>query len=164
VIFVTVGMNEAPFDRILEVLDGLDLDEELVVQHGASAVRPAGATCLGFLDFDEVVDLVRRSRVVVCHAGVGSIMVALTNGRRPIVVPRLAERGEAVDDHQLALARRLDEAGLVTLVERPEDLPAALTAAEGGPAASLRAGTRLADALAGEIAAVAGPVPRAAAA
>lgn len=156
-IFVTVGMNEAPFDRLLEALDGLGGEEELVVQHGASTVRPAGALCLGFLDFDEVVDLVRRARLVVCHAGVGSMMVALTNGRRPIVVPRRAEYGEAVDDHQLALARRLDEAKLVTLVERPEDLPAALRADGGGPVAALAAGSRLADQLAGEISGIAGP-------
>ena len=64
-IFVTVGTNEAAFDRLLRHLDGVAASEELVVQHGASSVRPAGATCLDFLPFEDLVDMMRRARVVV---------------------------------------------------------------------------------------------------
>jgi UDP-N-acetylglucosamine transferase subunit ALG13 len=128
-IFVTVGTNEAAFDRLLRHLDGIADGEELVVQHGASSVRPSGATCLDFLPFDELSVLMRRARVVVTHAGVGSIVAALTNGKRPLVVPRLARYGEAVDDHQVPLARRLAGSGLVTLVEDVAELPQALAAA-----------------------------------
>jgi UDP-N-acetylglucosamine transferase subunit ALG13 len=117
-ILVTVGTSESKFDRLLEAFDVDDRpDEELVVQHGPSLVRPVGAACLEFLPYDELVDAIRRARVVVVHAGVGSIMTALANGKRPVVVPRLRRFGEAVDDHQVALGRRLQEAGLVTLVE-----------------------------------------------
>ena len=63
-----------------------------------------------------------EARVVVTHAGVGSIMTALTLGKQPIVVPRQKRFHEAVDDHQLALARRLDKAGLVVLTEEPSGL------------------------------------------
>jgi exopolysaccharide biosynthesis glucuronosyltransferase PssE len=119
-IFVTVGTNEAPFDRLLEGLDALNLDEELVVQHGPSAIRPRGAECHEFLTFDQVVEHVRASRVVISHAGVGSVLVALANDKHPIVVPRLRQFGEAVDDHQLAFARRLHREGVLTCVERRE--------------------------------------------
>jgi UDP-N-acetylglucosamine transferase subunit ALG13 len=126
VIFVTVGTNEAPFDRLVHAVSGLVHDEEVVVQHGASAVRPEGATCIGFLPFDEMVELVRRARVVVTHAGVGSIMVALSQGKRPVVVPRLSRFGEAVDDHQVPFGQRLSGRGLVTLVEDLSQLPSAI--------------------------------------
>jgi UDP-N-acetylglucosamine transferase subunit ALG13 len=122
VIFVTVGTNEARFDRLIEALDGLRLEEELVVQHGASPLRPSAATCIDFLPFDDLVDHVRRARVVVAHAGVGTVLVALANGKRAVVVPRLRRFGEAVDDHQVIFARRLGAAGLVELVEDPRDL------------------------------------------
>ena len=56
------------------------------------------------------------------HAGVGSILVALSAGRKPVVVPRLKQFGEAVDDHQLALADRLDDASLVTVADSVERL------------------------------------------
>ena len=58
-----------------------------------------------------------QARVVVCHAGVGSIMLARRCGKRPIVVPRRLHLGEAVDDHQLPIARRLHANGVVTLLE-----------------------------------------------
>jgi len=129
-ILVTVGSSEIPFDRLLEAFDvGERSDEELIVQHGPSLVRPRGASCVDFLSYDELVDAIRRARLVVTHAGVGSIMTALANGKRPVVVPRLRRFGEAVDDHQLDLGRRLDESGLVVLVENPEHVLARLETA-----------------------------------
>lgn len=135
-IFVTVGTNEARFDRLLHAVDALALEEELVVQHGSSPVRPSRARCVDFLLFDDLVDHVRRARVVVAHAGVGTVLVALANGKRSIVVPRLQRHGEAVDDHQTVFAKRLHDAGLVYLVEDPYDLGEALRRPVEPPAAN----------------------------
>lgn len=129
-IFVTVGTNEALFDRLLRALDGLGTADELLVQHGPSSIRPAGARCVDYLDYDEIVAAMRKADVVVTHAGVGSVMTALMNGKRPVVMPRLRRHGEAVDDHQLEFARSLATTGLVRLVEDPADLPDALEGLE----------------------------------
>jgi UDP-N-acetylglucosamine transferase subunit ALG13 len=146
VIFVTLGTQAFPFDRLLRGLEGVD--EELVVQGGTSTVRPEGATWFDYVEYPELLEHVRRARVVVSHAGVGSVMTVVAEGKRPVVVPRLQRHGEAVDDHQLPLARRLAAAGLVTLVEDAQLLAAALAetppapatlAGEGGIAADLRA-------------------------
>jgi UDP-N-acetylglucosamine transferase subunit ALG13 len=144
-IFVTVGTNEATFDRLLAALDGIPAGEELLVQHGPSTVRPAGATCVDYLPFDELVEAVRRARVVVTHAGVGSMLSALANGKRPVVVPRLARFGEAVDDHQVPLGRRLGEQGLVMFVEDPADLPGAISAEGTASEATVGMDERLVD-------------------
>ncbi len=148
-ILVTVGTNETPFDRLLKALDDREEDgEELLVQHGPSPVRPLGAEYVDFLPYDELADSIRRARVVVTHAGVGSIMTALANGKRPIVVPRLARYGEAVDDHQVGLGRRLAAEGLVTCAETGEELlralaePPAATTLELGPSRLLVADLR----------------------
>jgi predicted glycosyltransferase len=69
------------------------------------------------MSFDDLADGMRRARVVVSHAGVGSIMLARRCGKVPIVVPRLRRLEEAVDDHQVQLARRLAGLGVVVLVE-----------------------------------------------
>lgn len=156
-IFATVGTSVIPFDRLFAALDDLPGDEPLVVQQGPSSVCPAEATSLDFLAFDELVALVRRARVVVTHAGVGTILVALANGKRPVVVPRLHRFGEAVDDHQLDFARRLAGAGLVTLVEDTVDLAAAI-AGDGATVVPLRQGrgplaSELRDYIAGQLAA-----------
>jgi len=129
VILVTVGSSSYPFDRLLSAVAALPRgDDELVVQHGPSLVRPAAARCIDFLPFEELSALVREARLVVTHGGVGSILLALSGGKKPLVVPRRRAFGETVDDHQLESARRFAAAGLVTLVEDPADLPAAVAA------------------------------------
>lgn len=125
-ILVTTGSNGTSFDRMLSVVERFSVAEEVVVQHGPSSIRPRDATCVDFLPFDRLNELVSKARIVVAHAGVGSILLCLTHRRTPIVVPRLARLGEAIDDHQLALARRLAESGLVTCVEDTDDLPQAI--------------------------------------
>ena len=70
-IFVTVGTNEARFDRLLAAVDELPDGTDLFVQHGPSSIRPAGATCADYLSFDEMVEKMRQARAVVTHAGVG---------------------------------------------------------------------------------------------
>jgi UDP-N-acetylglucosamine transferase subunit ALG13 len=128
-IFVSVGTNEARFDRLLAGLAALGVEEELLVQHGHSVPPELDrAVLVDFLTFEEMAASIRRARAFVTHAGVGSVMVGLANGKRPVVVPRRKAFGEAVDDHQLQLARRFADAGLVTLVESPEDLAPALAA------------------------------------
>jgi UDP-N-acetylglucosamine transferase subunit ALG13 len=130
-IFVSVGTNEARFDRLLRAVEALGALDEVVVQHGPSPVRPAGATCVDYLSFEEMTDHIRRARVLVMHAGVGSILAALGNGVRPLVVPRLKRFAEAVDDHQVAFGRRLHDEGLVELVEDPDELAGAVEGHEG---------------------------------
>ncbi len=125
-ILVSVGTNEAAFDRLLEWVAALGFEEEMVVQHGPSPVRPAGARCVAYLPYEDLVPLVQESRVFVSHAGVGSIMTSLAAGRQPVVVPRLKRFREAVDDHQVALARRLHDDRLVTLAGDASELAGAV--------------------------------------
>ncbi len=145
-IFVSVGTNEARFDRLLRAVADLPTEEKRLVQHGHSTPFPGtGVELVDFLSFDEMADAIRRARAFVTHAGVGSILVALANGKRPIVVPRLSALGEAVDDHQLQLGRRFAASGLVTLVESPAELPDALAAARHDAIVTPTAGALAAD-------------------
>jgi UDP-N-acetylglucosamine transferase subunit ALG13 len=141
-IFVTTGTNGAPFDRLLQEVERIG-DESVVVQHGPSALRLAHATCFDYVPFPDLVALVRDARVVVTHGGVGSILISLTNGKHPLVVPRLARFGEAVDDHQLELAQRLDTAGLATLVDDVAQLPTLVRPVASDPAAAVHASPAL---------------------
>jgi len=126
-IFVSVGTNEARFDRLLHAVAELPLDEPLLIQHGYSVrVERPDTELVDFLPFEGMVEAIRSARVVVTHAGVGSVMVSLANGKCPVVVPRRKAFAEAVDDHQLQLGRRFATSGLVTLVEDPAALGDAL--------------------------------------
>jgi UDP-N-acetylglucosamine transferase subunit ALG13 len=128
-IFVTVGSSKMPFDRLLRAVGELSRDRHVLVQTGASSFRPPHADHVDFMSFEELTRQLRDAELVITHAGVGSIMAALMEGKRPLVVPRRSRFDEAVDDHQVAFARRLADAGLVDLVEDPADLRQALGAA-----------------------------------
>jgi UDP-N-acetylglucosamine transferase subunit ALG13 len=52
------------------------------------------------------------------------------------MVPRRAEFGEAVDDHQLPFTQKLAEGGLATAVYEMSELPSAIAAARGKAASS----------------------------
>jgi UDP-N-acetylglucosamine transferase subunit ALG13 len=140
-ILVTVGTNEQPFDRLIRAVEPLELEESLVVQHGSCATAGGRGRWVDFVPFEELEALMREARIVVAHAGVGSVMLARQCGKRPMVVPRRLHLGEAVDDHQLPIARRLHASGAVELVEQLEDLPGMLGATsrtvhpDGGEAA-----------------------------
>jgi UDP-N-acetylglucosamine transferase subunit ALG13 len=145
-IFVSVGTNEARFDRLLRAVADLPAEEERLVQHGHSTPFPGvGVELVDFLSFDEMAAAIRRARAFVTHAGVGSVLVALANGKRAVVVPRRKAFGEAVDDHQLQLGRRFAAAGLVTLVEDHDGLEDALAAAEHDATVTPTAGALAAD-------------------
>jgi beta-1,4-N-acetylglucosaminyltransferase len=122
VILVTTGTNGSAFDRLLSQLDDLAANEEVVVQHGPSSLRPRGARCLDYVAYESLSQLIEDARVVVTHGGVGSVLAALSRGHRPLVVPRRRDSGEAIDDHQVSFAQRLAEEELITLVEDPREI------------------------------------------
>ena len=127
-IFVTVGTHQQPFVRLVEALAALPSDQ-LVVQHGP-APAPAGvARAVPFLSFPEMLDNFARADVVVTHACVGSILLATNAGHVPIVVPRLKELGEHVDDHQVHLINELERDHRVIVVADTSRLADAVAAA-----------------------------------
>lgn len=132
-ILVSTGTNEQPFDRLVAAAGALVGAEQVIIQRGSSQLQPAFADCRAFMPFEEIEELVSQSRAFVCHAGVGSIGVALRLGRRPIVMARRHHLGEAVDDHQVPFAERLASAGLVTLVD---DVPGLVRALRGDVSAA----------------------------
>lgn len=131
-ILVTVGVSTIPFDRLVAAADGLATGSETVIaQYGPARARPRRAVAVDYLPFVELQECVSKARLVVCHAGIGSVALCVSIGLHPIVVPRLKRLGECVDDHQLAFGRRLAELGLGTVVEDVEHLPRTVRSAPG---------------------------------
>ena len=122
-ILVTLGTHDHPFARLLERVGQLTDEHELVIQHGHTPARPGlPARWIRFAGYDEMRELMRSATAVVSHAGVGTILTALSVGQTPVVVPRLRRYGEHVDDHQLQIARELERSGHVVASVDGEDL------------------------------------------
>lgn len=124
-ILLSVGTHRQPFPRALDLIEPLARQgTEVIVQYGSTKPRPdmPNATWVELMAFDELVDTMERVDNVVCHAGVGTIMTALQRGHTPVVIPRQARHGEHVDDHQLEIANRFVERGLIRSVTSETDL------------------------------------------
>jgi UDP-N-acetylglucosamine transferase subunit ALG13 len=129
-VFVTVGTDHHPFDRLIRWVDGWLADgggesARCLVQAGRSA-QPQLAEATEYLGYDEMRRAVDEAAAVVTHGGPGSIALSTSLGKRPIVVPRRKSLGEHVDDHQLLFARRIADQGKIELVESEEAFRGAL--------------------------------------
>lgn len=118
-VLVTVGTERFPFERALRsAVAALEKGTEVVWQTGHTPVNtPLPGVHQQWWPAHELREAVEAADVVVTHAGVGSVLMALRAGRCPVVVPRLGSLGEHIDDHQVEFARRLADRGLVVLAE-----------------------------------------------
>lgn len=103
------------------------IDEEVIMQIGHTTYKPVNAEYFSFLEsFEEILRLNREARVVVSHAGAGSIVTALKEKTPVIVVPRLKKYDEHMNDHQLEIAKAMSENKNVTVIYDVEVLESSL--------------------------------------
>lgn len=133
-VFVITG-TQLPFDRLIRMLDELapQLDEEIVAQVNGSGYLPHHINTVDLLPPDEFDKLFNRARLIVAHAGMGTILSALTMNKPIIVFPRIAAMGEHRNEHQLATVARMKEAGWCYVATGKEELKSLLLAPDLHP-------------------------------
>lgn len=133
-IFVTVG-SELPFNRLIEAVD------VWTSQHPDRVVF-AQVGCIGAGDYQPKhmrwaallppVDFSRRvaeADLLVAHAGMGSILNALTAAVPIVVLPRRGHLAETRNDHQVATARHLQSFDAVHVAWNEGEVGARIDAA-----------------------------------
>ena len=138
-IFVTIGVSGYRFDRLIREMDEIAgrMDEEVIMQVGATTYEPKNAKYFKFASKEKMDRLYEDARVVVCHAGVGSILTALEHGKSVIAVPRRKKYGEHIDDHQLEIAGEMEKEGRITVVHDVGELEDVLTNVSAGSVAKV---------------------------
>lgn len=112
-IFVTIGTQQQNFNRLFDYINQMDVEEEIVVQKGKSSYPfKETITLYDYLTYEEMESYFKKARVIITHGGGGTIFKALSLGCKVIVVPRLQQYGEHVNDHQLEIARYLEARNL----------------------------------------------------
>ena len=137
-VLVTVGTDHHPFNRLMGwTNDWLGAHPEqtagFFVQSGTVTVPPACPSSQ-FLDVETMDGLLDETDVLVCHGGPETIAAAWERGFLPVVVPRLPQFGEHVDDHQLRFALKLAELGRIWLAQSAAEFTACLSDATRDPA------------------------------
>ena len=84
-------------------------DERIVVQYGNCTYIPKNCETYQFMDRPQFEQCVGDCDILITHGGVGTIMSGIRAEKPVVVVPRLRQYGEHVDDHQIEAAHALKE-------------------------------------------------------
>ncbi|MEW6295721.1 MAG: PssE/Cps14G family polysaccharide biosynthesis glycosyltransferase [Candidatus Diapherotrites archaeon] len=129
-IFVSVGTHTQQFNRLLKEIDKLKeqtvLKEKIFAQTGFSKYKPKNFQYKKFISPKEFNILIKKADLFITHGGAGSIGAALQLNKKIIIVPRLKKFYEHTNDHQLELAKKLEEEGKAIAVLRINDLKDAI--------------------------------------
>jgi UDP-N-acetylglucosamine transferase subunit ALG13 len=125
-IFLTVGSWHRGYNRLIKAVDELVgcgvITDEVIAQTGNGSYKPKHLTTISFCSPDEFVNFISRSRVVISHAGVGTIAQAVKKFKPVVVVPRKASLGEHFDDHQFVTAETFEKEGKVLVAYEVDEL------------------------------------------
>ena len=120
-IFLIVGSQKFPFDRLVSAVDELAgrgvITDEIVGQIGPCSFEPSHMKWERFMDKETFDRCIEECDLLITHAGEGSIMTGLIKGKKVIAVPRYERLGEHVSDHQLEIARAMEKQGCIINVE-----------------------------------------------
>ena len=122
-IFVTIG-TQIPFDRLIEMLDRIapELDEEIFAQALRGNYKPKHLKFVDFIEPDEFEKVFLQARLVVAHAGMGTILSSLRKSKPLIIFPRIAALGEHRNEHQIATAQMIKEKNYAYVATNEEEL------------------------------------------
>lgn len=137
-IFVTVG-TQLPFDRLIGAIDawaGRVGRRDVLAQIGPSQLRPQFIEYQPFFSPTELSQHFTAAELVIAHAGMGSIIGAMSEGKPILVMPRSVSLGEHRNDHQLATAQRFREVGRILVAMDVQELEGQLSQLENIPRAS----------------------------
>lgn len=125
-IFVSLGTHERPFYRLVKAVERLiaegKIEEKVVVQLGFTDYKPKQITSYKYIEQKKYESLLKKADIIITHGGSGSILTALSSGKKVIAVPRLKRYGEHVNDHQLQIVKEMEKHGKVVVVYDIKDL------------------------------------------
>jgi len=123
-IFVTVG-TQLPFERLIRAVDEIApylKGEKIIAQTNGGNYIAQNIECKSYFTADEFNTIISQSRMIISHAGTGSIISALTHKKPIIIMPRRASLKEHRNEHQLATAKKMEELKFVNVTYNEHQL------------------------------------------
>ena len=129
-ILVMLGTQNNDFHRLLDEIEknieNGNINEAVVVQAGFTKYKSNKMKIFGMTSKENLENLIKKANLIITHAGVGSIEMALEQNKKVIAIPRLKKFGEHVNDHQKDIERKLDEKGCLIGIDDVSKLGIAL--------------------------------------
>ena len=129
-IIVTVGM-QLGFDRLIAAMDDLapSLGMPVIAQTGKGTYAPRNMEARVKIAPAEFEALVGEARLIVAHAGIGTVLTAARCAKPILLMPRRADLQEHRNDHQMATVGKLAGRPGILVAKDESELPARI--AEG---------------------------------
>lgn len=126
-IFVMLGTNPYPFDRLLSAVDrwAAVSGDKLIAQTGHTKLSVKHIECHDFVSHEQIKAWIRDADLVITQGGFGSLRDCLIAGKPTIAVPRLPAYGEC-QDQQSEIVDALASEGRVVALYDAEQLPQAI--------------------------------------
>lgn len=135
VIFLTTG-TQLSFDRLVRAVDEWAEKTKPPYQIFGQVLPPVHDPYVprnfetkARLAPKEYAEVFAKSHLIISHAGMGTILTALTQGKQICIMPRQVKYSEHRNDHQLATVARLGEHPGLFKAHDEHDLPRCLDAA-----------------------------------
>ena len=116
-IFVTLGTQDKPFNRLLEAvqkqIDNKKIKGKVIVQAGCTKFNSKKMKIFDLISIDELDKLTNEADIKITHGGVGSIISGIKKNKKVIVCPRLKKYKEHINDHQIEVCSKLQEEGYI---------------------------------------------------
>ena len=116
-IFVTLGTQDKKFKRLLDAVEHININEKIIAQVGSTEYESKKMEIHKFLTSEEFSKYMNDARVVITHAGVGTIIAGLNLNKKMIVAARRKEYKEHVNDHQLQILETFSKEGYIIPLE-----------------------------------------------
>ena len=129
-ILVLLGTQNNSFYRLLNEIEkniqNGNITEEVIVQAGFTKYSSNRMKILNLMSQENLKDLVKKADLIITHAGVGSLKMALEQNKKVITVPRLKKYHEHVNNHQIEIEQEFNKNGWVIGIEDVSELRNAL--------------------------------------
>ncbi|MFV0515668.1 MAG: glycosyltransferase [Jhaorihella sp.] len=148
-IFLTVGTHE-PFDRLVRGVDdwcaatgrGAEMFGQITDHAG---YRPGHFEAVASLEPAEYRRRFAMADFVISHAGMGSIITALSMQKPIVILPRRGHLRETRNDHQFATMQRFRERSGILAARDEHELADVLSRAADGEATEMQKLSQFAD-------------------
>lgn len=122
---------QEPFDRLVRAVDGWSAargngDTVFAQIHERAKYRPTSFEWVAKLDPKKYADRCREAKLIISHAGMGSIISAMSLQKPLVIVPRREHLGEQRSDHQYATAKRFANQSGIIVAMTDEELSSVL--------------------------------------
>jgi len=118
-IFVVLGTQDKPFKRLIKAVEKQvmlgNIKEEVIVQAGCTKykTKEEKIKIVDYMTIEEFNKNLEKAKIVISHAGAGTIVQALDKGKKVIAAARKRVYGEHVNNHQEQILDNFSDSGYV---------------------------------------------------